>query len=105
MLCAERILTTNGMVEELINKFYDGRNYLMKELDKNGYKHKGEAGNFIFIKSKTDPHRVTDWLKNEKRILIKTYSNIGEFGTCLRVTIGERTYMQQFMEALLEADK
>ena len=44
-------------------------------------------------------------MKSEKKILIKTYANVGEFGDCLRVSIGEKQYMEKFMDALLELDK
>ena len=43
-------------------------------------------------------------MKTEKKILIKSYPEIGEFGNCLRVTIGEKKYMEKFTEALLELD-
>ena len=39
-----------------------------------------------------------------KQILIKSYSNVGNFGTCLRVTIGARQYMERFLDALFELD-
>ena len=104
MLLAEKILTTPGMVDELIRKFNEGRNYLIELLDMNGYRHKGEAGNFIFIEPKTDAKTIVDRMKTEKKILIKTYENVGEFGNCLRVSIGERQYMEKFMDALLELD-
>ena len=48
---------------------------------------------------------IVERMKNEKKILIKAYENVGEFGDCLRVSIGEKKYMQQFMVALLELDK
>ena len=79
--------------------------YLVDSLDKNGYRHKGEAGNFIFIEPKTDAQTVVDRMKAEKKILIKAYPNVGEFGNCLRVSIGEEKYMKQFMDALLEIDQ
>jgi histidinol-phosphate aminotransferase len=44
-------------------------------------------------------------MKAEKKILIKTYPNVGEFGDCLRVSIGERRYMEQFTQALAELDR
>ena len=105
MLFAERILTTPGMLDSLISKFNEGRDYLIKTLDINGYRHKGEAGNFLFIESKTEAQTIVDRMKKEKRILIKTYQNVGEFGDCLRVSIGEKKYMEIFMKALLELDK
>ena len=105
MLFAEKILTTPGMLDCLVEKFNGGRNYLVEALDANGYRHKGEAGNFIFIQPKTDASRIVERMKTEKKILIKVYPNVGEFGNCLRVSIGEKQYMEQFMKALLELDK
>ncbi len=104
MKFAEAVLTTPGMLEQLINNFTEGRQYLLNWLDTNGYPHKGEAGNFIFIKPKTDAQKIVDRMKAEKKILIKTYPNVGEFGDCLRVSIGERKYMEQFTAALKELD-
>lgn len=105
MLFAEKILTTPGVLEDLIQKFNDGRKYLIDNLDKNGYRHKGEAGNFMFVEPKTDAQTIVDRMKNEKKILIKTYPNVGEFGNCLRVSVGEKKYMKEFIDALLEIDR
>ena len=44
-------------------------------------------------------------MKIEKKILIKAYPNVGEFGDCLRVSIGEKQYMEKFVDALLELDE
>lgn len=104
MKFAETILTTPDMLDLLIKSFADGRKYLIDWLDANDYPHKGEAGNFIFIKPKTDAQTIVDRMKAEKKILIKTYSNVGNYGDCLRVSIGERKYMEQFTEALKELD-
>lgn len=105
MKFAEKILETPGVLQSLIDKFNEGRSWLIETLDANGYAHKGEAGNFIFIKTKTDAQTIVERMKVEKKILIKSYSNVGEFGTCLRVSIGEKKYMEQFMNALFELDK
>lgn len=102
---AEAILETPGIIDNLIANFSQGRQYLIDWLDKNNYPHKGEAGNFIFIKPRTDARKIVDRMKTEKRILIKTYPNVGEFGDCLRVTIGEKKYMVQFVDALKELDR
>ncbi len=101
---AEAVLSTPGMLDSLIQNYKEGRQYLIEWLDTNGYPHKGEAGNFIFIKPKTDAKTIVDRMKTEKKILIKTYSGVGEFGDCLRVTIGDRKYMEQFTVALTELD-
>lgn len=105
MKFAEAILTTPGVLNELIEKFNEGRSYLIDELDKLGYPHKGEAGNFIFIKPYTDSEKLVERFKSEKKILIKSYPNVGSFGTCLRVSIGEKKFMKQFLDALYELDK
>ena len=104
MLFAEKIITTPGVLQNLIDKFNEGREFLIKELDKNGYAHKGEAGNYIFIKTKTDAVRIVERMKAEKKILIKSYPDVGEFGTCLRVSIGEKKCMERFVDALFEID-
>ena len=44
-------------------------------------------------------------MKAEKKILIKTYSNVGKFGDCLRVSIGAEEFMEKFLHALLELDR
>ena len=105
MKFAEAVLTTSGMLDGLIQNFKTGREYLISWLDANGYPHKGEAGNFVFIKPKTDAQTIVDRMKTEKKILIKTYPNVGEFGNCLRVSIGEQKYMEQFTTALEELDQ
>lgn len=105
MLFAEKILKSPEILTMLIEKFKDGRKYLIDNLEANGYRHKGEAGNFLFIEPKTDAYRIVSRMKDEKNILIKAYPDVGEFGNCLRVSIGERKYMELFINALLELDK
>lgn len=105
MKFAEAVLKTPGVLDTLIANFNQGRKYLIDTLDKNGYRHKGEAGNFIFIEPRTDSQTIVERMKAEKKILIKAYPNVGEFGNCLRVSIGEERYMKIFMDALLELDR
>ena len=105
MLFAEEIITHPEVLQSLIDKFNEGRNWLIDTMDANGYEHKGEAGNFIFIKTKTDAEKIVARMKAEKKILIKSYPNVGNFGTCLRVSIGEKKFMEQFWNALVELDK
>lgn len=101
---AEAVLESPSLLNSLINGFLEGRVFLINQLDWLGYVHKGEAGNFIFIKPKTDALKIVERMKKEKKILIKAYPNVGDLGTCLRVTIGEKRYMKQFLEALIEVD-
>lgn len=102
---AEAVLTSPGMLNTLIANFTEGRKYLIDWLDANGYAHKGEAGNFIFIKPKTNAQTVVYRMKNEEKILIKAYPDVGKFGSCLRVSIGEQKYMYRFTQALKRLDR
>lgn len=105
MKFAEAVLTTPGMIEKLVGDFNEGRGYLIEELDKRGHEHKGEAGNFLFIKPKNrEAQYIVDRMKTDYKILIKTYSNVGKFGDCLRVSIGGKEYMQRFLDALGEIE-
>ena len=105
MLFAKKILTTPGILDKLIKEFNESREFLLKELDKHGYKHKGEAGNFIFIQPKSDAQTIVKKMKDEKKILIKSYEKVGNLGDCLRVSIGGGSQiMKKFVEALLELD-
>lgn len=103
-LFAQKILEEPGMIEELIEKHKEGREYLKKTLTENGYEYQGETGNFIFIKQKTDANELVRRMKEEKGILIKTYAGVGKLGNCLRVSTGEKQYMEQFLHALFELD-
>lgn len=105
MKFAEEIIRHPEVLHSLIDNFCEGRHYLIKTLDTHGYQHKGEAGNFIFIKVNTDAPTIVRRMKDEKKILVKSYPNVGEFGTCLRVSIGEKKYMEQFCNALFEIDR
>lgn len=104
MAFAEAIIDNPDVLESLIANFKEGRQYLIDQMDTNGYQHQGEAGNFIFIKTKTDADKIVARMKEEKKILIKSYPEVGNFGTCLRVSIGEKKYMEEFWKALIELD-
>ena len=105
MAFAEAIIDNPDVLESLISNFKEGRKYLIDQMNTTGYQYQGEAGNFIFIKTKTDADKIVARLKEEKKILIKSYSGVGNFGTCLRVSIGEKKYMEEFWNALIELDK
>lgn len=102
---AQAALKAPGLIDSLVEDFVEGRKYLVKSLDANQYEYRGEAGNFIFIKPNTDAEKVVKQMKEDKKILIKMYPEVGDFGDCLRVSIGARQYMQKFMEALLDIDQ
>ncbi len=105
MRFAKAILDEPSMIEELINKHKEGRDYLIEYLKENNYDFNALNGNFMFIKPKTDPELLVKRMKEEKGILIKTYNGIGKLGKCLRVTTGEKIAMEKFIEALVALDK
>ena len=105
MKFAESIITTPGMIEHLIEKFKEGRNFLINELSKHNYEYKGEAGNFLFIKPKrVSSEQIVAIMKSEYKILIKSYPNVGKFGNCLRVSIGGKDSMIKFLNALFSIE-
>jgi len=104
LLCARKMIENKDIVNELINNYREGRSYLEKKLKQYNYSFLGENGNFIFIKPNTDAETIVYRMREEKGILIKSYSGLGDFGECLRVTIAEKKYMERFLSALIEID-
>ena len=105
MKFAGNILKTDGLLDNLIKKQKEGKEYLIEKLESAGYFVNAKEGNFVFIKPKTDADKIVRRMKEEKGILIKAYNGIGVLGNCLRVTTGEKKYMELFIEALLELDR
>ena len=106
MAFAQKIIETDGMIDKLINLHKEGKDYLIKSLENNDYTVNAKEGNFIFIKPKVkDADEIVKLMKEKYKILIKSYSGIGSLGKALRVTTGEKKYMQQFFDALISIDK
>ena len=105
MRFAECIIEEPGMVDALIAKQCEGKQFLINELQKRNYEVNAKEGNFIFIKPKTDADELVVKMKIKKRILIKSYNGIGVLGKCLRVSTGEKEIMQKFLSAMDELDK
>ncbi len=104
MKFAKAIIEEPNMIENLINKHKEGREYLVNYLKENNYEYSALNGNFMFIKPKSDPDMLVKRMKEEEKILIKTYNGIGNLGKCLRVTTGEKSAMIRFAEALRKLD-
>ena len=102
---AQAIMQKEGMIEELVAKQLDGKQYLVDTLRERGYTVNVKEGNFVFIKPKTNADEVVAKMKSEKKILIKSYKNIGNMGDSLRVSTGERELMKVFIDALLDIDR
>lgn len=106
MLFAQRVIETPGMLDKMIEIQLTGKEYVVNELRNNGYIVNSQEGNFIFVKPKNvDADVIVERMKNDKKILIKSYSGIGKLGKCLRVSTGAKEYMEVFVKALVEVDK
>lgn len=105
MKFAEKIISNPQLIDDLINKHKEGRDFLIKYLQDNNYEYNALEGNFMFIKTKRNPDYIVSKMKNEKKILVKTYAGIGKLGKCLRVTTGEKSAMEIFIKALQDLDR
>ena len=52
MAFAQKIIQTDGMIDELVKKHSEGKQFLIESLNKHGYIVNAKEGNFIFIKPK-----------------------------------------------------
>ena len=106
MAFAQAIIETEGMLDELVEKQLNGKEYLINKLIEKGYEVSAKEGNFIFIKPKClDASEIVKRMKEEKKILIKVYKNVPDLGDCLRVSIGESEVIDIFIKALEEIDQ
>lgn len=106
MKFAQAIIEKDGMLDDLIEKQLTGKKYIIDQLVANGYKVNAKEGNFIFIKPRNvDADEIVNKMKNEKKILIKSYSGIGSLGKLKSYNRLKSQYMEQFLEALLDIDR
>lgn len=103
LLFAERLVERPDIVENLIKTEKEGKAYILKRLEEEGYWTKDCNGNFIFIKPKTDPHKLAKVLEEKYDVLVHPYGNelLKDF---IRVTTGSIKSMEIFLEAFFEAD-
>ncbi len=103
LLFGERLMDHPEIIGELIRIEKDGRKYLISELEKNGYTYYDQDGNFLFIVPKTDARTVAKRLKEEHKVLIKTYGNplLSRF---IRISTGSKEAMGKFLAAFLAVD-
>lgn len=106
ILFAETIIETPGMIEEMVKKQLEGKQYLIDTLRSKGYTVNAKSGNFIFITPKhVHGDEIVKRMKEEKKILIKCYKGIGGPLDCLRVSTGEKDLMDRFITALEDIDR
>ena len=104
LLFGERLMDHPEIIDELIATEKEGRRYLISELERYGYTYYNQDGNFLFIEPKNDAAEVAKRLKEEHKVLIKTYGNplLSRF---IRISTGSKTAMSRFMEAFLIAEQ
>jgi len=101
ILFAEELLKREDILRELQQSVQEGRKYLVHQLEQAGYSYYAGGGNYILIKSKSNPQRTAAYLK-ENGILIKTYKK-GMLEGWIRITLGNRNVMEKFWNVFCKA--
>ena len=104
LLFGERILDKPQIIENLIQNEKEGKQYVVERLTEHRYEFIECKGNFILIKPKTDPQKITLELERQKKILIHAYSG-GLLREYIRISIGSRKSMEFMMDAFFELDE
>jgi histidinol-phosphate aminotransferase len=104
LLFAERLIERTDIIEELIEIYREGKEFVIDDLKLHGYEIKECLGNYILIKTNKDALEVSKRLDEEKNILVHPYKNQLLHGM-IRVTTGSVRLMKQFLSALYEIDK
>ena len=100
---AERAIEEPGLVEWLVSTEKQGKKYIMSRLREEGYEVMDGLGNYIFIKTHRTPQAVAERLKEEEKVLVKTFSSPLLAGY-IRVSTGSEKSMVFFMDKFLKAD-
>ncbi len=100
---AERAIEEPGLVEWLVSTEKQGKKYIMSRLREEGYKVMDGLGNYIFIKTHRDPQETAARLKEEEKVLVKTFGSPLLAGY-IRVSTGSEKAMCFFMDKFLKAD-
>lgn len=103
LLFGERILDRPDVIERLISSEREGKAFVLEDLTAHGYECRDCKGNFIFIKTKLDAHKVETELREHKRILVHSYSH-ELLKPYLRVSVGSITAMEKFLKSFYEVD-
>lgn len=103
LLFGETIIDEHDrLIKELKEKFNGGRDYLLAKLAEKNYSYIPTNGCFVCI---TPRHKTAEVITEElKRRGILIFCGKGDSAGFLRVTIWDKKYMKQFMDALLEID-
>ncbi len=103
LLFAECLIERPDVVDGLIAKQQEGKEYALSELRAKGYWCKDCMGNFIFIKPNHDAQEVAKRLEEEKNVLVHPYGN-PLLKDMIRVSTGSRNAMRLFLDAFFAID-
>ena len=103
LLFGERMLDHPELFDEMLAIEQEGRSWIQEKLLENGYHCDFGQGNFFFVEPHTDPIALEKKMR-EKGILIKTYGK-PLLKKYIRISIGSKHVMEQFLEAFLELDR
>lgn len=103
LLFAERLMDRPDIIDELIRVQREGKDFILRELERLGYWCKDCTGNFIFIKTKESAQVVARRLEAQG-VLVHPYGNplLKDF---IRVTTGSIASMKLFLDVFLQTDK
>lgn len=102
ILFAEEILKDNKLTNDLIRIEKEGHDYIVNNLEANGYKIYSTNGNYLIFKSNLSASELERKLK-ARGILIKTYKS-GILSEYVRITTGSINVMKKFLQELLLVD-
>lgn len=103
LLFGERMLDHPELFDQMLAIEQEGRTWIREKLLENGYHCDFGQGNFFIVEPHTDP-MVLEKKMREKGILIKTYGK-PLLKKYIRISIGSKRVMEQFLEAFLELDQ
>ena len=72
MLFAKKIMETEGMLDSMIENQLAGKQWLVEQLDRNGYEYRSSEGNFMFIKPFSDASEIVRRMKPRRASSLKS---------------------------------
>lgn len=103
LLFGEALVDHPEVIDELIRKADEGKDYLLERFKNEGYEIRDCKGNFVFIVPHTPPKELEQKLKDNRKILVKTYGN-PLLSKYIRLSTGDVESMKFLADALIGED-
>lgn len=103
LLFAERLIEHPDIIDSMIEKEIEGKQYTLERLQEKGYESKDCRGNYILVRPRKKANEVASVLEEEKKVLVHAYKNplLKDY---IRVSIGSKMAMERFLNAFFEVD-